>query len=426
MQKTILYTSLFRPPLDSIGYFADRVFQEKSTFDFFRIIAEDVFPLICEGKSYSNFYLKFDQEQNAYSLKYIEVQKQLRREIKDSFLELEPKLNQTEVFSKNPSVLLAVKALQIFCDLDLEKPIGTYFIREAFDQFKHICYQLLSLDEIKLLEPYCKIVYIEKYEENQKDEKWSTYKEANISLFTFVPSIEKLFELDEMFSWDKVKDPFVAFEYVKLVAWCWKTELAYFENKNVDFGNLNMLAIQELNLHGFWVEMNIIKTKDVGYEDSINFFTKDRFIKYLKLLLDIMLLSQNIAKEDFKIYSLSLRHINNEQYLLLDVKWDKYGHEETYKLHKLAHQSAPYKIIQYCLNHDKGSILDVRDIDRNFSVSKFFKRIKCSEDLAKVFFHQVDSYKISFYGNDRLIEDLEGLKLKELHSFIIKLKKHTK
>jgi hypothetical protein len=436
---------LLRGNFKSFGHFADRLLAAKDNFEFFRIIVEEIVPLLQQGQAFKQFSLLWEQKKANHRKQYSHCQKKAIKQISKALAALKFILNQ-ECLLENAALSKDIAVLEVLLARNEKFSIASQEIERAEGQFQQLCYQLLNLERADLVKSYAEVVYIKQYKTDPQTREMLRnpqtgmpveYEKSGILQFTFAPAIYELAKLDTIFRWDMVNEAWVAWEYFGRAAWCWNESDVFFQNKEIDLNNSYSQSIYLMNLKSLWNEMNIIKqhrTIDPSIRD-VCFFTRERFLKYFNLIIDTVILDQEISapenlalsNEPASPYSIEMRLFDD--HLLLNVQWEEGNAIKAYIIHKLLVESDPHKFIEHVTELEAETMILLKDIGINSgSIPKLFERTKLRGILAHIFFKKPSKRKsggIIFRGKYIITAKIEGLNLVELRQKIKELKEYS-
>ena len=338
-----LYSDLLSGSFKALGHFADEALRASSPREFFKILSENVVPLIVKSETFEPLYLEWVNEKGIYKKERDKTEKNAIKEITGTFAKLRSTLD-TQDLLENPVINKAVSAIEDVLEFREVFAMPPYY-EIAYGRLKDLCYRLLELGHIDLVKELGEIIYITKSHVDSATQEITTIQEPHFHHFTFAPSSTKLVDLNKAFSWDEITDIWAVWEYLALAEWCWQTPLSYFDDKELEYEDPDACAQSRflLNLHSYWAEMNTIK-KNVPSNRSVLFFELSRFKNYLKTLLNHILLHQEVhgapdsGTSKSSPHSIALRLEDNK--LLLDVEWHEGGLIEVYLVHKFTGDSA--------------------------------------------------------------------------------------
>ncbi len=421
MQKReSLYRELAKPEFKSLGYFAEQTFEAKDDFDFFNNICSYIFPLVSEDENFKILYDLLNQEIVLHQSEIHKVIKQFGNEIKNNFMSLKSLLLHNKLLN-GESLAPEIKHLENFCMLDQEVNLNFYFVQEAFNNFVELCNKLIKLKKFRIVKKYVEITCIKKYKQKKINNKlvWILYGEPAIKSIKCFPSMKEFFKKQDVFAWDKLDKPFAALEFLKLVTFYWNAKTTDFDEIKIDFKSSS--NIENYNSYCLFKEIETIKKREIVPEINSFLFKRDRFTKYLEILLKDIIDKRRRLEVKPNIYSLELSFLGLD--LVLYVQWNKENNIETYLIHTFNDDSNPCRFMKACLDSNKTSnIIDASKYGKNLTTSSIFSRAKLSEEIIKVFFEKTSTYLAYFRHNPIKVEDLNGINLPQLFEDISKLK----
>jgi len=301
----------------------------------------------------------------------------------------------------NPDIKDAVDA--IAKTLETKQPLGIpSYIDVAEGQIRRLLLKLLCLDADNIVRDYGAIVEVNASVMNHKTGEWEHHKK-DISLFTFAPSIIKLLELERDFSQNQLTAySWIAWNNLCLLEWCWNTPFSFFGDKALDWHNDESSHKSQnlLMLHDHWIEIDAIK-KDEKKEKLVPFFEKNKFIGFIKLLLNEIILDQAIESgeldnlpteiEIISPYSVEFR-LGYTQ-IFLDVCWFESGSCTTFEVHSFQDGSKRHNFIAAVDKAPIGELISISD--PGGSVAKYLKNMNLDNIVGQLFFERANTLTAS-------------------------------
>ena len=405
-QKMIkrIYAGILRENFRALGYFADELIEVKSDFDFFYIITVYIVPLIRRSPVFERFYLQSIQAKDAYLKERNELEAKAPEEVERAFLSLQLLLENAGLLSNAGIKQWFDNISQVFSQKN-RYGIPSY-LEVVYEKQRHLLEQIFNMRRLDIVAAFATITYDVTTIKNTDSGMPEEIKKPYIGHFTFAPSLCRLDELNNLWRLEYVQHFWIAMEYLSLVEWCWNTPFSFFADKREtyeDFDSRNE-SVHLLSLHEYWVEINDIKNRRNG--DRVRyFFCRNRFLKYLKLILNEVILEQEInlsslniisAEVDtFEPYSIELKL--DDVILLLDVRWFADGEIHTYIMHSFHQASRPHDFIKSLINAPLNEQIDIRKISgaEEGSVAKYFELMKVNNMLQNLFFEKPGGSKDS-------------------------------
>ncbi len=413
-----------------LGDYADELFNTTTDFDYFNIIATQIVPLIRQSPAFECFYCVYIKEKNLYLRLHAELETQSKIEVEQASVSLKSVLQKLGILNKAEIKQQVDDIAQVFA----KKNMGTlppYHVI-AYEKLCSLLECLLEIDCIDIVRNYATVTLctVKKHVGNE----WTIQEieQACIQHFTFAPSLVKLREIEEVWRWELVQHSWVAWEYLSLVEWSWNTPASFFcdKNKSYEVHKLRTSSIDLLSLRDYWLQINNIKQRQKNVPGM--FFRRDFFTRYMKLILDKIVIYQEsnaissndleIAIEDQnRVYSVELRLDKIKYQLLLDVQRAHGEKTYTYIIHSFRDNFKRSNVITRLFDlaffNEKINMAETSGV-KGLSVAKFLKDTKLNNILGKIFFDKINTDTIAKKANVVLGSQLEGGDLVELRKHI--------
>jgi hypothetical protein len=414
-----MYKELLQGEFGPLGHYADELFTAKTDFEFFRLIAESVVPLIRRSHVFEKFYFQCIKERDEHFKLRSELAAIVPIEMEQVFMALK-KAIEGDIRINSTEVKQQVAAIDSIFNQKYTYMIPTY-IDMAYESIKHLLQLLLEHGFIDIVTMYATVGY------NAK-------KIAHIEVFTFAPTLIRLHELDEFSRHDVNCPMWIIWEKFVFIAWCWVTPFAFFKDKELRYDDY--CSQQEssylLMLHSGWLEINAIKKQSKS--DSL-FFKRNTYTNWLKSMLNIFMLEQQSVlvpeqeyfpkeKNDPGLYRVELRFDDIDYRLLvLDVQWSRDGIIDTYLICRFHDGSGVLSVVSGLLKEPVEKEVDVRSgRSGSINVHKCLRGIK-GTIVARLFFAMVSTYVIKMRIKVIYDFNLFGTDLLELKTYIKSLEK---
>jgi hypothetical protein len=415
------YTELFQGRFKVLGHFADQVFAAPNLRLFFKLLAENVVPLLSKGTSYETFYLHWTKEKANFKKKHSETETAALQELLDVLEKIQSLLDRENLL-EHPAINERLSTIEnILKGADGYRFVMPPHYEAVYDHICLLCKDVLQLGHIELMKEFGEIVFTNEAIVDPETQNVTYAQVPGFSGFSFAPIRSKLRALNQVFSWDNIDHEWAIWEHLELARWCWDTPASYFEDKKLEYQTIQTCDKSAflLNMHAFWVEMHQIKTK-IDFQKHILFFDRDRFVQYLEIILNKILLHQEIGLDQYSgqekaPYSLMLRLDDNE--LQLEAIWVKDADPEIFVVHTFRRDSSPYRMIKQLLDVSIGDHVSVENYATE-SVAKIFDRIKLNPIVEKLFFRRVDQHTVSPINRCPVLKDLPQNELDEVNAYI--------
>lgn len=392
MQKK--YTDLFHGGFKALGHFADELFAAPNLREFFQILSENIVPLLTKSKVFKPLHLQWIKEKSDFKKTHEETEAAVVKEMRQTFHQLRS-LVETQNLTDNPLINEHLAAVEnVLEGRDGHRYVMPPYYEVVYEQLCALCSCLLQLGHIELMRDFGEIIYVKNAKTNPNTFEITITEEPRFHFFTFAPIRSQLLELNKVFSWDNINYDWAVWEHIILAEWSWQTLPSYFKGKKLEFKDIQACMETSLlvNTHAFWIEMHSIKTGKNPQERAL-FFKKDRFIQYVKAILNKILLYQEIYDnvnsvcDDTQIspFSAQLKLTGTE--LLLEVVWFKDAEPEQYIIHTFRDNSSLRQFTQKLLQSKPGEKVTVAKPGTE-SIDKFFERTKLEGFLENIFLEE--------------------------------------
>lgn len=353
--------------------------------------------------------MEWISEKGKFKKEYEATERKTIKEIENAFVNLH-KLLDKQKLTKQAVVQEGISSIENV----LEFQDGHIFAMPpyyeiAYDRFKNLCYRLLELGHNDIVKKFGELIAINKPLVDPKSQAISVVSEWHVHYFTFNPSRSKLFDLGKVFTWDEVAFSWAVWEYLALAEWCWDMPFTFFEERELEYVNAETCAQSRflLNLHGFWTEMNALKNGN--NQINILFFDRKRFTNYLKTLLNVVLLHQEIhgamPQQSLRPSPYSIELKLNDGKLTLDVEWFQDGTKDTYLIHKFNEESDYHTFTRKLLNSAPETSICIEDFTKGATIPKFLERTKLKGVFSDIFFSQKSTHKLAKRSNRIILTD---------------------
>ncbi len=421
------YIDLFRAgSFKTLGHFADELFAEYNLRSFFKILTESIVPLLTKAKAFGPFYLQWVKDKSDFKKKYERTEMAAIKEMHDVFAKVRALLD-SENMIENPAINQGLSSVEnVLEGRDGHRYFTPPYYEVAYDRLCGLCGSILEVGRVDLMKDFGEIVYTNGSKVNPKTQEVTYVQVPSFLSFSFAPVRTQLLALNKAFLWDNLDHEWAMWEHFLLAEWCWKIPSSYFENKILESQDIEACAKSNslMSNHAYWVEMHQIKNGKIP--QHIRFFQRDRFIQYLKPILNKILLHQeidvneSIAPKEITPYSLQLKLDDNE--LQLEVVWFKDAEAECFIVHKFKNDSSNQRLMQLLLQTEPGQKVSVED-SKLQNIAKFFERTHLKGFLEQIFFRKIDQYSASPKNHVALIEKYPKIPIDELVAYIKSLEK---
>jgi hypothetical protein len=427
------YCDLMKGSFKPLGYYADELFNTTTDFDFFNIIATQIVPLIRQSPAFERFYCVYAKEKNSYLTLHAKLETQAKKEVERVSVSLKAALEKLGIINKTEIKQQVDDIAQVFAKKNMSTLPPYHVI--AYEKLCSLLEYLLEIGCIDIMQNYATITLrtVKKHE----GEEWTIQevKQACIQYFTFAPSLIRLRTIEEVWRWEFVRDSWVAWEYLFLVAWCWNTEPSFFgdEDKRCEVNQSCMNNIDLLVLQDYWLQIDNIKRRQTNQPGL--FFRRDFFTKYLKLILNHIIIYQEshaISSSDVettiegqnRLYSVELRLDKVRLRLLLDVQLAQDEKIYTYVIHRFREAFKRWAVILYLFDSILDEKINIAEVSRTetLSVAKFLKDTKLNNIVGKIFFDKINTVTLVKKAGPVLCASLSSSDLAALKEHISTLK----
>ena len=414
-----LYATRLSGKLGALGYFADKFIDAKTEYDGLSIITRYIIPFIRRSKACRHFIFQCVADRDRYYNRWRDCETHAPREVESTYISLKSYLKKYDLLNNGCIQSLIAEMDEVLLQRAMYRMPP--YIEVLDDKIKELLTLLLELGYLNIVEPYAVIDGI-----NDRFGVEGKNRRAFIKENTYAPSLVELKELNTIFSWDRVEDVWVAWEYFILLDWCWNTPFSFFDDKQPKYDNYNS-AIDSNKLYVLHDEWCLINELKKGKKQALicSVFNRKYFQKYLELILDHLILEQAVSAvqgdDTYELnktpYSIELNL--QDLRLFLEVCWFDHGGSKSYYLQTFRNESGPYKCMRSLFDFP-GDMVDVRKNGYSgMNTSKIINSIykECSNFLMKIFFEKDKSnatYKISLKNQPILCSNLSKKEQREL------------
>lgn len=423
------HTNVLNKELKELGYFLDELSESQSEYEFFQIVALYIVPLLQQSPGLEFFRQKYIQDKDAYVKLRNELEAKAPEEIESVFLSLKKATTNAKLLD-NPEVKTAIESIEHVFSNKNQYIMPSYLVT-AYEKQNRLFELLLDLNQKDIVEPYALIQKKQITQHNPVTRLPEEVERFEICHFTYAPSLDQLRELDGIWHYKDLEAFWIAWEYLAFAEWCWITPQSFFENRSLNFNELEAHneSLHLMSLHTHWWEMNHIKT---GNHRTRVFFQRENFSRFLKLIINDIILQQGITKrkeinevkkEAFRPYIIELRL--HYTHLLLDVKWQETGATYTYELHSFQDGSGPHNFITALLD-SPGQKIDLSKVSKTSggTVAKYFNDMGLTPILARLFFDKKTTDTTALLTKTIICQDLSKKEVEDLTETIRKLQPH--
>jgi len=389
--------------------FFHEIIHTKTNFEFFQVIAHSIMPLIREADAYSSLYHAWITQRQKYKKTYLQIESDAKNELYGTLIQLK-KILEKENLLQNQSLHCGLSAAEQILDSQKIYIVPSY-VKAAYRQLRTLLFELLRQNHTEIVGHFAQITFLDKVVIDETTKEITYIKSPAIEYFTFAPSLTQLNHLHSQFSWDRVDETWIAWEYLTLAEECWNTDPASITVPSIEDNENDAF---HLNFRAFCSEMQIIKS---GEDSQSLFFQRERFICYLKKIHHELILYQEMhPKEEIEPfpYVISLELQFNR--LILNVKWVKESETESYLVHKFNEESEPYLFIKRLLNSQPNTSVFLKSSGAN--IPKFLERIKLNGILSRLFFTHRTTISLALQSKCIKLREYPDFNLKELRKEI--------
>ncbi len=392
-------------------YVDDAAIEGKSIFEFFRILATCIVPLIKKSPAFEVFVKRWTAERAAHDDEYKKCESKVPDEVESAFKSIKADL-QKEGLIKHTDIKERVKSIGDILKKRRSSGMPTY-IEDAHEKICDLLSQLLLLGRSDIVQKYAKIgstiqnVHIDA-QTGERREKEITY----LGEILFSPNyyhlkdlLRKWYEPQAWVSWDKLV----------LLEHAWSTPASFFQkhspkhpsyealNRKDDTNSARYAAANMSNrVLGFGVhryEVSLIKKREY---QGVVLYKREIFFQHLELLLNEIILGQesqggkmetepdlDLASESERLKLIGLRV--DGMVVVVKVKWDGSGADWERTVDDFDSKSEPYLFIKALCDAPIREHVDSKSVSKA-SVAKLFSRIKLGP-LEGLFFERVKGSK---------------------------------
>lgn len=400
------YRGVLNGRFRELGYFADRMAEAESDYDFFRTLAVDFVPLIRKSPAFEKFYFQCIKTRESYYQEKNELEEKAPEEVKVAFMRLRNDL-KCAGFLENSEIAQKVSSIRKIFATKHHYGMPSY-LDVAYQTMCHLLEDLLAMENEKLLAIVKRYVTTHYLSFGVINHAIGKHEKLYIKDFIFASSLSRLHEMNEVFSWDKVEDFWVAWEFFVLVEWCWNTPFSFFDDKQLshdDYQAANQ-SNHLLELHDSWCQISEIKKQRSKNLNAV-YFQRKRFSKYLDLILHPIIREQAIlnVKHEDSIDELDVSVPHSIEWKLADVPFRKSililkvvwsdsvidSRSETFRIHSFKEKSGPYSFFKEVQDSPIDTIVTIKE--KNRSLKRYLTETKMHGIDGKLFFEKPENGK---------------------------------
>ncbi len=388
------YHEVLKEKLKPFAFFYEELEKSKSDITFFRIITRNFAPLFKKSLEIKLLYEKWIEEKEAYKSKLFDYQTKTSTLLEKIYKSIRAKL-EIQMLTGNSEIATCIGYMESFLIIE-KSPNNFGFYKNYANQLKKLFHIILKLGNNKIIQPFAKIT---KVKEHSKKVIGHT-NGFQIEYFKFDPLINELSQIDQLSDWKTCSEPWAVFDKLLRAECAWNTQKKDFKNND---------QIQE---YVEWRDMQDLKNP-IHSEKKL-FFVRKRFVDYIEILLNEIILFQesaSITKNESlnttstpKIYSLKLS-LEDSNNLWIAVSWKEGLPPEKIHLRRFYEESLPRDFIQSMLTQPVGQTINI--CENGGTVAKHIKELRLHGLLSQLFFHRKSMYSASLKANPVFLEETD-------------------
>ena len=427
MSKRI-YQELLKGDLKTLGYYVDELYEAKLDFEFFQIIAKFIVPLLRQSTAFEQFYFKYIKDKDAYLKLHAELESKAPEEVEQALLSLKADLELSGLLNDANIKHRLDDIVQTFTQK--ERYGMPSYLEETHERQRQLLEQILDSNTIDIVQKYATISYRNHLVWNEDMHKHEEIKKPHIDKFIFASSLIRIQELNSIW-WALIDQSWVAWEYLVLVEWCWNTPFSFFDDKIEKYDDYQSrnVSVQLLSLHNYWVQINKIK-ESVSQDQVSGTFSRETFVRYLKLILNEIVLEQEtnsiplneivLEEESFEPHCIEQLRLSYTK-LFLDVQWFQGGRLHAYLVHTFQDGKKRQIFMASLLEAPIGQKISIStDKNPGGNIAKYLKDANLNNILGALFFERVNTFTVSMKCKSIKGKDISKSERSNLKNFIKK------
>lgn len=370
--------------------FYEQLLTAKNDKDFFRLISDNVLPLIRKSPQIKLLYEQWTNENEAFKHKLQNAKTKAFRVLKETFDAISIQPNYFE----NPEIATRINTINSLISMEPSFRNFRYF-QNFSRQLKILMHQILELDEQFDIKSFAKV---EKIELIPSQKPIGHAKDYIILKYVFDSEIQELTDLEQMISWKDPVKPWVTFGKLLKAERAWNSKRKDFENNNL---------VEEFVE---WKDMESLKNCTTSEKPL--FFVRERYLGYIQVLFNEIMLHHecssstlNTAQKEEKTHSiqaLSLNYEHDELFIRLLGPNNEYI--EKINIHNFSEISSPKDMFKSLCQKRVGDVFDCET--GGGSVAKHLGDVKFPSIFRDLFIHRISTHKVALKVNPIVVSEI--------------------
>ena len=285
------------PLLGPLSCFLKEASQETDPYSFFRIICEEIIPLILQCSLLEPIRNQFETQRQQHLKLISRLEKATKRQVHDSYKKLVACIKDTQIAQKEYVWKCLSKIDRLLNNAIEERYCGPKEYEIAYEYMEDLCCELVEEGYSPLISEFADISSKDKQiinlEETKRRHQLNLLMDKDIASFTiiqepylkrakFAPAMKELQKARFLLSDPKSQEPWVVYNHLFTAYWSWSTSKLYFKDKSLKYESLlnRARSMSWLEEHSSWHEMQVIKKRNYsGIEESL--FSLSRYKNHL-------------------------------------------------------------------------------------------------------------------------------------------------
>lgn len=401
------YPKILEGGFNSLSCFYEQLTNSPSDGDFFRIISENVVPLIQQSSQIKPLYLKWIDENEIYEKNWQHAKAEASKTLEETYHSIHIGLRQKKLLDE-PEISHRIALIESLLQFNSSYKNFRYF-QNFSNQLKLLFHQILKLDEMSLIQSFAEI---EEMGEIPFQNTVGHTDNLLILSFVFDPLLKQLSNLEKVTNWNSLTKPWVAFNKLIRAERAWNNQAQDLEKK----------GLMEEYLE--WRDMKDLRNSTISEE--LLFFKRENHQNYIEILLnEILVHHETLPSKDPQ----ALRECTIPQSIYLDCKHnqltislfnDDNQYLDTIILHKFKEVSSPRDFFEDLISKGVGNTVDCEK--GGGSVPKHILDVRFPSIFTDLFIHKISKYKAALKTNPIVLEEVSRDDANKIIQAIDKLK----
>ncbi len=388
------YSARLENRLSVLESFYEQLLTAKNDKIFFRIISDNVLPLIQKSPQIKLLYEQWTNECTAFEQRLQNAKATAFRVLKKIFNDIHAQLKKAD-YSNNPEIVARINIIESFISMELPFRNFRYFQNVA-NQLKIFFHQILKLDEQFDFKSSAKV---EKIKKNPFQKPIGYAKDFIILRYAFDSAIQELTDLEQMISWKDPVKPWVAFSKLLKAERAWNSQRKDFETNGL---------VEE---YVEWKDMESLKIGPTS--EKVLFFVRERYLGYIQILFNEIMIHHEcsssplstVAQKEEKtppIQAVSLNYEHDE--LTIRLVGPKNDYIEKINIHKFSEISSPKDMFKNLCNKSVSEVYDCES--GGGTVAKHLDDVKFPCIFRDLFIHRISIHKVALKVNPIVVSEI--------------------